>query len=84
MHTEVRGDRWDRGDHGTGSFHTVDITCEVFSQPIAVVRLNILEDLRHFRVANYDIERVALCLMRLCQSFVVVDGSSNSKSSYET
>ena len=76
--------RGDRRDRGSGSFHTVDITFEVFSQALAVVRLNIVEDTRCLRMCDDDVKRAPFGLVRLHQSLVVVDGSSNPKSSYET
>ena len=77
----MRGDRRDRGDHGSGSFHTVDIAFEVFSQALAVVRLNIVEGPRCLRMCDDDVKRAPL---RLRQSLVVVDGGSNPKPSYHT
>lgn len=64
----MRGDSRDRGDHGSGSVHTVDMTFEVFSQALAVVRLNIVEDPRCLRMCDDDVKRATLRLVPVARS----------------
>ncbi len=82
-HAEVRGDRRDGDDLGSCSLQSANEAHKILSQSIAIACLYIGEDSRCLGVKDDDVECAALCLMRLGQFLVVVNGGSHAKSAYQ-
>jgi hypothetical protein len=44
------------GELGTGSLQSPDVARQIFSQPVAIICLDIIEDLGCLRIDNYDVQ----------------------------